>query len=349
MKKLFFILLLLIIATNGSSWAAVNLPTANITGDAATSATNFTLENAFISRIDYLDGTACSTSSPCGSDESLLNAEVVISGASRTGDYTFTDARIEVIAIDGSGFKYLSADLSDVVFVTDGFQWYLNPGLDVNNPSTLNMSNVALLTDGSHPSRYILELDSVKGLNSNIGMTLTLSITSGNPVEDIKGDSTANVSYGLIDGTPELIEPPSGVRTIGYWKNHDQERDAFIGDAECVGGACSICSATFPTPDALRVSLMKKGKKYWVDKTKQQLAALCLNLASSLDPTTLLREDECSILTMVNGATCLGPTVDDARAAIETAISNVSGNGTAGELEDAKDLADEINNRDHNN
>lgn len=344
MRKFFVILLvlsILLISGVGSVWSAVTLPTSNISGNAQTTASldgspgSFVLVNAFISRVDYLDGTSCSTSIPCGADESIINAEVVITGANRTGDYTFTDAIFEIRDPENPTFKYLTATLSNIIFVTDGFQWYLNPGLDVNDPSTLNLSNVVLSTDVDHPSRYIEELESVKGTNDAIGMMMTLSITSG----DITGDSFANISYGLIDGSSPPIEAPSGTRSIGFWKNHDEEREFFIGSA--VSDSIDVLNI-FDTDTALRYYLMKKGKKTMDEKAKQQLAALLLNVAASLDSSTVLSDGELNILLLINNIYELGATVGDAVIEIENAIiSGVS-------LEDAKDLADEINNRDNN-
>ena len=73
-------------------------------------------------------------------------------------------------------------------------------------------------------------------------------------------------------------------------------------------------------------------------KAKQQFAAVLLNISASLDPTTPLTTGEQEILDDFG----TGTTIGDAQAAIANAIS------TGTNLELAKDLGDEINNRKHN-
>jgi hypothetical protein len=313
--------------STGIVWATVGLPTANIAGNTQTTATSFQLVGASISKVNYLDGTSATTN---GVDESIIGMSVVISGATRTGDFTFQDATITVS--DGT-FNYLSATLSDVVFVTDGVNWFMNPGLDVNDPSTMNLSNIVLNTDIAHPSKYIDELAQVKGSGDQLGMQIEIFIFSGT----IQGDSQGNIFSALIDGSPAgggPTEPPSGVRTIGYWKNHDFERGAFVG------GAVAL-STVFSTADDLNLALAKKGKKTMEEKAKQQLAALLLNISAGFDTATLLASGELDILNLFG----TGTTVGEALSAIELVITT-SDNAN---MENAKDLADEINNRDHNN
>ena len=141
---------------------------------------------------------------------------------------------------------------------------------------------------------------------------------------------------GLFQG---MFEAPSGARTIGYWKNHDEERDFFINNAV-------LSSSVYSSIDDLNVDLSKKGKKSMVEKARQQLSALLLNMASSLDPYTVLGTGELEILQMINLAYDATATVDDATSEIENAILNSTDKDV---LENAKDLADEINNRDHRN
>lgn len=331
-KKLIICGLLILSLGTGSAWAVIGLPTANFSGNASTTATvgsvpgKFELVNAVIEKVNYLDGTSTQAN---GANESIIGMTVTISGANRTGDYSFSDA---VLTVSDGSYNYLSATLSDVVFVTDTVKWYLNPGLDGNNPATLNLSNIVLSTDATHPSQYIDELIQVKGAGDRIGMMITVQIFSGT----MEGDSSSDIFTGLIDGSPPVVEPPSGVRTIGYWKNHDEERNFFISSAVSI-------SSVFSSTGDLDLYLSKKGKKTMEEKAKQQLAALLLNLASSLDPSTLLTTGELEIHQMVLGAT--GSTAADAKNVIESVINNRD----SANMEHVKDLADEINNRDHNN
>jgi hypothetical protein len=346
--KLFFIFSLLLIALGvGNAWAVVGLPTANFSGNAQTTGQEgddpgaLTLINdagtityTTISQVNYLDGTSTELN---GYDESILGMYVKISGATRIDDVTFTDAVITVsdgLDLDSS-FKYFSATLSNIMFVqnpADG-KYYLNPGLDVNNPSTLNMTNVVLLTDDDHPSRYINELESIMSTSGALGMKMILELVEG----DFAGNSKSDISIGLLDGTPPpLTEAPAGARSQGFWKNHDEERNSFINTAVAL-------SNIFSTADQLNDSLCKKGKKTMEEKVKLQLAALMLNVASSLPLTTEISSGELEILQALDVTTAGESTVDvdDALWAIENAIL------TGVDLELAKDLAEEINNRDH--
>ena len=331
-KILLLMFIFLLIAGVGNSFAVVGLPTANFSGKAITVSTvgaeagYFELVNAVISQTNYLDGSLATSN---GLDESILGKTVTIAGATRTGDYTFTDA---VITVSDGSFNYLSATLSNMLFVTDGVKWYLNPGLDINNPSTLNMSNIVLNTDSVHPSKYINELSLVKGAGDSLGMKMIVQLLAGS----MTGDSESNIYVGLIDGSPPSVDPPSGSRTIGYWKNHDEERDFFINNAVSL-------SSVFTWIDDLNYSLAKKGKKNMLEKAKQQLSALLLNMASSLDPSTLLNSGELEILQLIDATADAAATVQDAAEMIEIVINN----GFDSSMEDAKDLADEINNRDH--
>jgi hypothetical protein len=293
------------------------------------------LIDAFVSKVNYLDGTSTSVNTI---EESIIGKTVTISGATRTGDYTFTDA---IISISDGSFNYLTATLSNIVFVTDGTKWYLNPNLDVNDPSTMNLSNIVLNTDADHPSRYIDELVSVKGDSDAMGMKIILDLISG----DITGDGYFDIFTGLIDGVPPTIEAPTGAKSVGYWKNHDEEREFFIGKA--VSDAIDVLdvfSGTDPE-GALRYYLTKKGKKTMEEKAKQQLAALLLNVAACLDPSTPLSQGELELIDPNFSAIPEGDgvedTVGDAVIDIENAIL------TGIDLERAKDLADEINNRDN--
>jgi hypothetical protein len=333
MKKSGIILLIFILLSLvgiGSTSAIVTLPTSNFSGNAQTTATvgsdigSLTLVNVVISKVNYLDGTSTIVNT---TNETIIGKTVTISGANRTGDYTFSNA---IFTISDGSFTYFSATLSDIVFVTDGTKWYLNPALDVTNPATLNLTNIVLHTDIDHPSRYINELNSVKGINNAIGMKMILEVLSGN----IEGNGNFNIFTGLIDGAPEVVAAPSGARSVGFWKTHDDEREAFINSAVSY-------STVFTSASALRYYLTLTGKKPMVDKAKQQLAALLLNVASSLNISTVLNAGELEILQLINPVYGTGATVGDALTEIENSI-----NGNTN-LELAKDLADEINNRDH--
>ena len=331
MRKVSLITIALIISIVfgiGSAFAVIGLPTANFSGNAQTTAAttndpgSLSLVSAVVSKVNYINGSSTITN---GAGESIIGKTVTIAGATRTGNDTFTNA---VITVSDGSFVYFSATLSNILFVTDGLKWYLNKDLDINNPATLNLTNVVLNTETAHPSQYISELQSIMGTNNTLGMKMILLLISGT----LAGNSSSDIFTGLIDGTPETVNAPSEARSMGFWKTHDAERNAFINIAVSL-------SNLFDSANDLNFYLSMQGKKSMLEKAKQQLAALMLNVASSLSLSTQLDAGELEILQLINPAYGTGATVGDAVTEIENAIlSNTH-------LEHAKDLGDEINNR----
>ncbi len=104
------------------------------------------------------------------------------------------------IKITNGVTTYLSATLNNINFTTDGVQWFLNPGLDINHPETLNLSNILLTPNGS---AYIQELATSLGNNTIAGMQITLDVFDG----DITQDSYSFIQ-GLFDGVPASTNTP---------------------------------------------------------------------------------------------------------------------------------------------
>ena len=165
--------------------------------------------NASVYEMDYGNGEVWIAN--VSGVESIRGAKVVLSGATRTGDYSFNgdptnpdDVRFKIISTDG--FVYFDANLADSVFVRSGtlFVW-LNQFLDANNPATLNLYNVSLNTDAAHPSRYIQELSAYLSASSVSGMKMQLRVpTNGTFTTTASGA----ITFGLIDGLQSLNTPP---------------------------------------------------------------------------------------------------------------------------------------------
>ena len=195
----------------GTAWSEISVPTAMVSGQVHTTATDLTFSINII-RFDYVDGAFTGSNGP---DESAVNGEVVISGATRTGPISFTNASF-AIRNAGDAYEYLTAQLKDIVFVDlfpgdpdyEGQYFYLNMELDSSLPSTLNLNNVILNTDPAHPSRFIEELRDQLGANNVLGMKLGF-IVSG----DITGTGTGDIFDGLIDGV-NYLEPPSNTPPV---------------------------------------------------------------------------------------------------------------------------------------
>lgn len=197
------ILFLCVLAGNG--WAVSLLPTINFNGSFSTgpgAGTGSLSLNAYITKANYSDET--STNVNIQGVESIIGKAVVLSGAVRTGDYSFSDA---VLSINDDAFTYFSANLSDIEFTTDGIFYYLNPSLDGANHSTLDLSDISLNSDLSHPSKYIEELAVNLGDFSINGMKMTLFVPF-NSDGDFTGDSSGYIVEGLIDGLQNPVPVP---------------------------------------------------------------------------------------------------------------------------------------------
>ncbi len=190
LTALFVVLSLFLLVGNG--WSTIELPHAFFNGLMVTYTDNpagddLIFVSTKINSVFYTDGTSSTT-------DVVIGKDVAIAGALRdcpvTPCTTFTDA---TLTISDGAVTYLSATLRDIEFTTDGIQWFLNPGLDVNNEETLNLTNVSLNPNGS---AYIQDLQNALGSQTLAGMQMRLF----NIVGDITGNSTNVILEGLIDG-----------------------------------------------------------------------------------------------------------------------------------------------------
>ena len=196
------------------------LPTANFNGYFQTTPGELSFFSTAISKIDYVD-----SDNPFGEDstrnnlsgvESLIGAEVILSGALRTDDYTFADAVLEIQDVTHA-HTYFSATLGDIQFLEQsGVYYLLNPNLDGDNPDTLNLSNFDLSVDTLFPSLYIEQLGSALEIQGNSGMKMTLRSFGG----DFANFSSGFIVEGLIDGiqsppAPAPVPEPSTLYLLG--------------------------------------------------------------------------------------------------------------------------------------
>ena len=168
--------------------------------------------NATVREMDYGNGDVWKAN--VAGIETVFGARVVLSGATRTGNYSFNgdtsdpnDVTFSIVSTDG--YVYFTSILADSVFVPQGttFEW-LNQNLNANDPATLNLLNVVLRPngdDGLHPSRYINELGAYLGATNVSGMKMQLFVPSS---ANFTTNSSGAISYGLIDGLQSLNTLP---------------------------------------------------------------------------------------------------------------------------------------------
>jgi hypothetical protein len=222
---IFIIAALSLIVLSSAAWSAVSLPTANVGGTVQTTATDLTF-NVVITRANYLpDGTEFAVAND-GVTETIINAEMALIGASRTGPLSFADATLEIRDPNNPAYKYMTATLSNITFdeVYPGV-YYLNLALDASNPSSLNLSNVVLYPDdGNHPSRFISELGSELGTNDTLGLKLGFYVNG-----DVTATGTGTVFDGLLDGVVASVNS-SPVAVAGVSFNQSQ----------CLSTSCDV-------------------------------------------------------------------------------------------------------------
>ena len=160
-----------------------------------------------INSVFYSNGSSSTTDIIVGKSVSIVGAQRNCPPA--TLCTTFTDA---ILSIKDGTVTYFSATLTDITFTTDGNQWFLNPGLDVDNTETLNLSNIQLNPNGS---AYIQDLATALGSKTLAGMQMRLKKIVGN----ITGNSTNVILEGLIDGvqgnTPPVVNAGDNIAIFG--------------------------------------------------------------------------------------------------------------------------------------
>lgn len=197
------------------SWATTLLPWVRFGGTYQATAgigTGQLTLTATVKEMDYQNGNIWTANVP--GVETIYGARVVLSGATRTGNYSFNgnpaipdDVIFSIVSSDG--YVYFTSFLADSEFVQQGtfFVW-LNQYLNANDPATLNLHSVILRPngdDGLHPSRYINELTAFMGSTNVSGMQMRLFIpSSGN----FTTNSSGAIASGLIDGLQSLNTPP---------------------------------------------------------------------------------------------------------------------------------------------
>jgi hypothetical protein len=187
---LFVVMSLFVFVGNG--WSIIELPHAYFNGLVMTYTDNPAGDDLIfvqtkINSVFYSYGGSSTSDVVVGKD-------VVITGAVRdcptSPCTTFLDATLTIT--DGS-VDYFTATLRDIEFTTDGAQWFLNPGLDVNQEETLNLIDIVLIPNGS---AYIEDLQNTLGSQTIAGMQMRLFNIFG----DLTGNSANIILEGLIDG-----------------------------------------------------------------------------------------------------------------------------------------------------
>ncbi|MEW6599862.1 MAG: hypothetical protein AB1499_02740 [Nitrospirota bacterium] len=200
-KLLIGLLLVLSLLIVSGGWAQnVQLPHAQFEGFMATylNGADYGLDYDLEFLDMYITGITLSAGSQPVSDP-IIDAMVQITTKRNPSGVPGTTFDNATITITKGSITFLSATLNNIAFTTDGVQWFLNPGLNVNNPETLNLTNIVLSANGS---AYIQNLEAQLGTGNIAGMQMTLDVFDG----DISQDSFAYVQ-GLFDGVPANTPP----------------------------------------------------------------------------------------------------------------------------------------------
>jgi hypothetical protein len=133
------------------------------------------------------------------------------------------------------------------------------------------------------------------------------------------------------------VEIAQGSNSVGYWVNHDEERESVISDA--ISDDVDTLNI-FNTESELSSSLLLKGKMTMKQKAEKHLAALLLSIANgNLDPLDKLTNDELALLQLISPKSGPGATIGEAVVKIENAIK------TDIHLDVAKNLSEELSSR----
>ncbi len=210
-----FIIILSLMTFAEYSWAYSLLPWVRFSGTYKVTAgigTGSLTLTATVREMDYENGDVWRANVP--GIETIYGSKVVLSGAIRTGNYSFNgdpanpdDVTLSIVAPDG--YVYFTSSLADSTFAQQGSYYvWLNQWLNANDPATLNLYNIILRPngdDGLHPSRYINELAAYLGSSSVSGLKMQLYVP---PTQNFTTNSTGTITYGLIDGLQSLNAPP---------------------------------------------------------------------------------------------------------------------------------------------
>lgn len=215
---LFLILSLFILV--GKGWSQnVQLPHAQFEGFMATYLNGLDYDLEFIDM--YITGVTLSNGSQPGSDP-VIDAMVKITTKRNPIGVPGTNFDNATITISKGLTTYFSATLKNINFTPGGAQWFLNPGLNVNDPDTLNLTNIILNPSGS---AYIQDLATQLGTGNIAGMQMTLDVFDGS----ITQDSYAFVQ-GLFDGVQAVVPNAPPVADAGLTTTNTQ----------CLSTSCTI-------------------------------------------------------------------------------------------------------------
>lgn len=149
-----------------------------------------------------------------------------------------------------------------------------------------------------------------------------------------------------------VVAPPALACTIGFWKNREAGKKGLLKffegtEFDAVKAEAVSISTVFNTESELVSALTSKGNRTIEERAKQQLSALLLNLAAGkLFPNNT----KCRVFLDfgTNNGTELDLDGDGiADTTVEAALTTIESNILSGDpalQEEAKDLADDINN-----
>jgi hypothetical protein len=197
--------------------------------------------------------------------------------------------------------------------------------------------------------RWRFEVDGIDPGETSEQLFLTSPFGPGDSDDSTVGlgSNAAIDTQGTCVGP--VVAPPPLACTIGFWKNREAGKKGLLkfypdGDYDAVKAKAVEISTVFSTEAELVTALTSKGNRTIEERAKQQLAALVLNVAAgNLFPANT----KCRLFFGENG-TQLDTTGDgQADTTLEAAFTEIESNILSMDealQEEAKDLADDINN-----
>jgi hypothetical protein len=202
---------------------------------------------------------------------------------------------------------------------------------------------------GSTVVRWVFEADFIDPGEASEELYLVSAFGPGSVTDTMQGVGSAFAIDTRTTSVGPVMAPPAVPCTIGFWKNREMKEEGLLkffpgSDFDDVKAEAVALSSVFNTEAELIAALTSKGARSMLDRAKQQLAALLLNIAAG---NLYSSNTKCRLFTGEHG-TEIDTTGDGiADTNIEAALTLIESNILSGDkflIAAAQSFADDINN-----